>query len=535
MKVILWKDTKKNIENLMEKAENLFYAVDFPVSEGIEEAYISVDKKKVLYRAKVTEISEYNLPNAKKPAEKGKKKKDTRELMLKKKTGLKTVLHLESLEVLAPSIPSSDFSLGRNKINAVDSYYEATLERIVITQKEKYSSVIEGPVRQLIEKELDKGVVLPLHIAEMLTKIKKEKGQDFFNKILKRVEEDLEERQIDPFEAVGIIAAQSIGEPGTQMTMRTFHYAGVKEVDVTLGLPRLIEIVDARRTPSTPSMDIFLKDEYARDDDAVSRVIKDIENTSVIDVADVITDTDEMMVIIRPKRKLMDRRRIKEQDILDAMGSIKQITIIQKEKGDTSVDYADIEIKAQQESYKRLYQLQEQVKAVNIKGLQGIKRAVAVKERDGTYKLQTQGSNLKQVLEIEEVDAVRTTTNDIVEIANVLGIEAARNAILKESRDTLKEQSLDVDERHLMVVADMMTIEGQVRAVGRQGISGKKSSVLARAAFEITVKHLMRAGIVGETDTLTGVAENIIVGQPITLGTGAVDLVYRGNVPDKGE
>ncbi|WMT49648.1 MAG: DNA-directed RNA polymerase subunit A'' [Thermoplasmatales archaeon] len=528
MKVILWKDTKKNIDVLLEKSGNVAYAVDFPVSESIEEAYISVDKKRVTYRAKVASISSYEQQSEKKSNARGKKGKETGEVILKKKTGLKTIILLESLEELTPPIPSSDFNMGRNKINSVDSYYEADLERIVITQKEKYYSDIDSSVKQLIEKELDKGTVLPLSIAEKLISLKKEKGEEFFKKILKRVENDLEARQIDPFEAVGIIAAQSIGEPGTQMTMRTFHYAGVKEVDVTLGLPRLIEIVDARRTPSTPSMDIFLKPEYAKDEDAVSRVIKDIENTSIIDVADVITDTDEMTVIIRANKKLMDRRRIKLQDIMDAVSGIKLITVIQKENG-------DIEIKAQQESYKRLYQLQEQIKVVNIKGLPGIKRAVAVKERDGTYKLQTQGSNLKQVLEIEEVDAVRTTTNDIVEIANVLGIEAARNAILKESRDTLKEQSLDVDERHLMVVADMMTFEGQVRAVGRQGISGKKSSVLARAAFEITVKHLMRAGIVGETDPLTGVAENIIVGQPITLGTGAVDLVYRGNGPDKGE
>ena len=528
MKVILWKDTKKNMEMLLEKSGNVSYAVDFPVSEGIDEAYISVDKKKVTYRAKIGSISSYEPQTEKKSDAKGKKKKETEEVMLKKKTGLKTIIRLESLEELTPPIPASDFNMGRNKINSVDSYYEADLDRIIITQKEKYYSEIDSSVKQLIEKEMEKGTVLPLSIAEKLISLKKEKGEEFFKKILKRVENDLEARQIDPFEAVGIIAAQSIGEPGTQMTMRTFHYAGVKEVDVTLGLPRLIEIVDARRTPSTPSMDIFLNPEYARDDEAVSRVIKDIENTSIIDVADVITDTDEMTVIIRPNKKLMDRRRIKVQDIMDAVSGIKLITVIQKENG-------DIEIKAQQESYKRLYQLQEQVKVVNIKGLQGIKRAVAVKERDGTYKLQTQGSNLKQVLEIEEVDAVRTTTNDIVEIANVLGIEAARNAVLKESRDTLKEQSLDVDERHLMVVADMMTFEGQVRAVGRQGISGKKSSVLARAAFEITVKHLMRAGIVGETDSLTGVAENIIVGQPITLGTGAIDLVYRGNGPDKGE
>ena len=530
MKVILWKDTKKNMD-LLEEHGRVSYAVDFPVDKSIEEAYISTDKKKVSFRAKILEKREYEPASAKvegtkkKSAQKGQKAED---LIMKKKTGLKTILVLDPLEKLTPPIPASDFNLGRNKIPSVDTFYEAELDKVIITHKVKYSEDIVPAVSALIQKEMEKGVVLPLSIAETLVKIKKDKGDEFFKKILKRVESELEARQIDPFEAVGIIAAQSIGEPGTQMTMRTFHYAGVKEVDVTLGLPRLIEIVDARRTPSTPSMDIFLKDEYAKDDEAVSRVIKEIENTSIIDVADIITDTDEMTVNIRPNKKLMDRRRINIQDIMEALDGIKLTTIIQNENG-------DIEVKAQQESYKRLYQLQEQLKVVNIKGLPGIRRAVAVKERDGKYKLQTQGSNLKQVLEIEEVDAVKTTTNDIVEIANVLGIEAARNAILKESRDTLKEQSLDVDERHLMVVADMMTFEGQVRAVGRQGISGKKSSVLARAAFEITVKHLMRAGIIGETDSLTGVAENIIVGQPITLGTGAVDLIYKGYKPDKGE
>jgi len=108
----------------------------------------------------------------------------------------------------------------------------------------------------------------------------------------------------------------------------------------------------------------------------------------------------------------------------------------------------------------------------------------------------------------------------------VLGIEAARNAILEEASSTLKEQGLSVDLRHLMLVADVMTNTGVVRAIGRHGISGEKSSVLARAAFEITTTHLLNAGVVGELDPLQGVAENIIVGQPITLGTGAVKLVY---------
>ena len=190
----------------------------------------------------------------------------------------------------------------------------------------------------------------------------------------------------------------------------------------------------------------------------------------------------------------------------------------------------EIIVKPQQESFKRLYQVQEQLKIQTIKGVPGIKRAIARMDQ-GTSKwiLYTQGSNLKEVLEIDEIDANRTYTNDIIEIAQVLGIEAARNSIFNEALRTLSEQGLEVDQRHLMLVADMMTFGSSVRAVGRQGISGRKSSVLARAAFEITTKHLLRAGLLGEVDPLTGVAENIIVGQPITLGTGAVNLVYRLN------
>ena len=532
MKSLGWKDQKAKMQSIAGK-ENFYYVVDFPVSSDVNEAYISVDKKKVLYYSKIKAI--VHLEEETVPKKKGKKKapEENIEEVLKKKTGLKTKLLLESLKELPVPIHSTDFKFGRKKLDSIDGPYEAILEKVKITQKDQYSSAIDPDVMELVISEKEKGIILPLNVSESLVRVKKERGNDFFKKILSRVEEELKERQIDPFEAVGIIAAQSIGEPGTQMTMRTFHYAGVKEVDVTLGLPRIIEIVDARRTPSTPSMDIYLKDEFAKDEDAVSRVIKDIENTSILDVADIATDTDEMKVTIRPSQKLMERRRIKEEDILNALNAIKGITINQKPS--TAEQASGIEVKAQQDSFKRLYQLQESLKVVNIKGLSGIKRAVAVKERDGTFKLQTQGSNLRQVLEIDEVDSVRTTTNDIVEIANVLGIEAARNAILRESRDTLKEQSLEVDERHLMVVADMMTFEGGVRAVGRQGISGRKSSVLARAAFEITVKHLMRAGIVGETDTLTGVAENIIVGQPITLGTGAVNLVYKGNRPARSD
>ena len=130
------------------------------------------------------------------------------------------------------------------------------------------------------------------------------------------------------------------------------------------------------------------------------------------------------------------------------------------------------------------------------------------------------------------MDRQRTTTNSVFEIYSVLGIEAARTAIIEEANRTLSEQGLNVDIRHIMLVSDVMTNEGVIQAIGRHGISGRKSSVLARAAFEITAAHLLRAAITGEVDELKGVAENIIVGQPITIGTGAVKTIYA---PPKGK
>ncbi|HIC23393.1 MAG TPA: DNA-directed RNA polymerase subunit A'', partial [Planctomycetes bacterium] len=131
--------------------------------------------------------------------------------------------------------------------------------------------------------------------------------------------------------------------------------------------------------------------------------------------------------------------------------------------------------------------------------------------------------------EFEAIDCSRTYTNNITEIHEYLGIEAARQAIINELQMTLAEAKLVVDVRHLLTIADVMTSEGEVRAIGRHGVSGTKHSILARAAFEVTVNHLLQAGVIGERDHLKGVAENIIVGQPISLGTGSVELFY---IPD---
>ena len=365
-------------------------------------------------------------------------------------------------------------------------------------------------------------------------------------KAIEAVVERFQKATVDPHESVGIIAAQSIGEPGTQMTLRTFHYAGVAEMNVTLGLPRLIELVDARRVPSTPMMTVYVLPPQRKDRAKVQAIALQIEVTTVPDVATVGTVVEELKVVVTPQTELLRARGIERADIersltesLDTRlfdirpgsgpGESKSIEILLKEKPEAP-PRTKKEEPVEEMPFRKLLQASEDAKATRIQGIQGIQRALIRREKD-EYVIYTEGSNLEAVLEIPGVDASRTTTNSVFEIYRVFGVEAARHALIHEANRTLAEQGLAVDIRHLMLVADVMTNEGDIRAIGRHGISGKKSSVLARAAFEITAAHLLHAAITGETDELKGVAENIIVGQPITLGTGAVNLIYRPTVP----
>jgi DNA-directed RNA polymerase subunit A" len=344
------------------------------------------------------------------------------------------------------------------------------------------------------------------------------KGQKL-KKVIELVVEEYHKHLVDPNESVGIVSAQSIGEPGTQMTMRTFHYAGVAEISVTLGLPRLIEIVDARRIPSTPMMTIYLKEDFKDDADEAKRVASSIEMTVLLDVATVETDLGNMQIVVKPDKKKLKSKNITLDQITSALKKERRLKAVVEKQGSSIV------LKPDEASFRRLQQTFEIVRDSKIKGVEGIKKAV-IRKGDEGYVIYTEGSNLAKMLELDDVDPVKTTTNSITEVFNVLGVEAARKSIIDEASHTLDEQGLTVDIRHIMLVSDMMTNDGDVKAIGRHGISGRKSSVLARAAFEITSSHLLKAGISGEVDSLDGVAENIIVGQPVTVGTGAVNLIY---------
>ena len=338
-------------------------------------------------------------------------------------------------------------------------------------------------------------------------------------KILDSVEDAYLRSLVEPGEAIGTVAAQSIGEPGTQMTLKTFHYAGVAELNVTLGLPRLIEILDARKNPASPYMTVYLEPKFAKDKEKAQEVQRMIELSTVESISDDITvDLALMQIKITLNNVLMTDKGISPELVVDKLSKLKKGEVLNNQN-EIIVDSKDLTID-------EIYKLNEKIRDLKLKGVKGISRVIMSRDQElDEWVLFTAGSNLPDVLSIPGVDPTRIKTNHIQEIRDTLGIEATRQAIIDEATGVLQEQGLDVDIRHIMLVSDIMTQDGSLRQIGRHGIAGEKESVLARASFEVTVKHLLNSAARGERDKLRGITENVIIGQIIPLGTGTVDLI----------
>ena len=352
--------------------------------------------------------------------------------------------------------------------------------------------------------------------------IKNDLSDDELRQLIIKLKNAYDRAYVEAGEAVGTVAAQSVGEPGTQMTMRTFHYAGVTELNVTLGLPRLIEIVDARKDIATPTMDIYFTEDKRTDEEFVRTLANQIGKNTINDiVSDFNLNYGTMEVeAVLDSKKIVEKRLDRDDIEARIEKAFKKVTI----NGDTVVVEPNPD-KSDKEHFviRELRLLADKVRDLPISGVKNIGKVI-IRRDETEFIIHTEGSNLEKILEIEGIDSKRTTTNNIFEIGEVLGIEAARQSIINEAQNTLSEQGLSVDVRHIMLVADIMTSEGVVKSIGRHGISGEKSSVLARAAFEETGKHLLNASVRGEVDDLTGIIENIIIGQPIPLGTGSVGV-----------
>jgi DNA-directed RNA polymerase subunit A" len=350
-------------------------------------------------------------------------------------------------------------------------------------------------------------------------------------------DEDLEEEQIEYLlnkiyinynnaivetsEPVGTVAAQSIGEPGTQMTLRTFHYAGVEEFSVTQGLPRLIEIVDARRFPSTPQMTVFLEEGYRESEETAIKVHNRIEQIRIAQIThDVDLDFVNWNIILNVIPEICENKGIEIDEIPEILKRYKKKGTIRREGNSIIIDPGI-------EDLQSLQKMREKILKKVVKGIRGIKRGLLTPVEDNTeWVIKTEGTNLQGVIQIEGVDNTRSVSNHIHEVEKLYGIEAARNMIIKESQKVLEQQGLDVDLRHLLILSDLMCNSGTIQSIGRHGISGSKSSVFARAAFEVTVNQLLDAGLYGEEERLLGIPENVIIGQVIPIGTGRTHVMF---------
>ena len=361
-------------------------------------------------------------------------------------------------------------------------------------------------------------------IEELRSSMPKGMSDTKLKKIMEAVYEEYKNAMVSPGEAVGLIAAESIGEPGTQMTLNTFHFAGVAELNVTLGLPRIIEILDGRKELENPMMEIYLKKPYAS-----GKKLEDLRNLALQIRETKLTDISKEFAIniadftIEVK---LDKEKMKELDLTNN----KVMDAISKQlKGYNIKDNRDLLVlkaRSKDDTFNDAYKTKEKIKNINIRGIKGVSQVMPVR-REEEFVIITAGSNLADVLQLEEADAYRTTTNNIFEIEQVLGIEAARQAIINEIFKVIESQGLNVDVRHIMLVADTMCVSGTLKGITRYGVVSEKSSVLARASFETPIKHIINAALVGEVDNLNSVVENVMINQHIPIGTGLPSLTVK--------
>ncbi|EER38140.1 DNA-directed RNA polymerase II [Histoplasma capsulatum H143] len=391
----------------------------------------------------------------------------------------------------------------------------------------------------------------------------------------------------NPGEMVGVLAAQSIGEPATQMTLNTFHFAGVSSKNVTLGVPRLKEILNVATNIKTPSMTVYQDPSRAMDKESVKQLRSVVEHTSlrsVTETTEIYYDPDIQSTVIEADRDMVESYFIIPEDVADDSSRqskwLLRIILSRPKLLDKSLTVQDVAMKIKDaypqdiavifsdnnadEQVIRIRQIQDSkqddddddteydvtlkkleshlLDTLTLRGVAGIERAfINEKSRvrvleDGSlhqsaddplckeWVLETSGSALGEVLTIPGVDTTRTYSNQFIEILEVFGIEATRTALLRELTQVLAFDGSYVNHRHLALLVDVMTSRGFLMAVTRHGINRADTGALMRCSFEETVEILLDAAAFAELDDCRGVSENLILGQMAPAGTGEFDV-----------
>jgi DNA-directed RNA polymerase II subunit RPB1 len=382
---------------------------------------------------------------------------------------------------------------------------------------------------------------------------------------------------VQPGDQVGIVAAQSIGEPATQMTLNTFHQAGVASKSaVTRGVPRLRELLKVTQNPKATSLTIYLKPEYRNNKDKAREVVQDLELTLLRNITDKVAiywDTNADETTIPEDASLLEFYKLFEEGLMADEGateawskwvlrlelnreemfnrniSIQEVVTVIKSQNDINVVYSDYnadklvmrirlpnkamsdkDTAAQLDDFTNLKKFQNKLlNSLVIRGLPGIKAVTfrndknSVEVVDGKYQqveqyvLDTDGSNFIQVMNHAAVDGTKLYSTNVWDVYEVLGIEATRAILFNEISGLF--ESVGVNYRHLCLLCDVMTRFGRLMSIDRYGINKNEIGTLAKASFEETQKILLKAALFGEVDPVTGVSANIMMGQPIRGGT----------------
>ncbi|GAK66175.1 beta and beta-prime subunits of DNA dependent RNA-polymerase [Moesziomyces antarcticus] len=452
------------------------------------------------------------------------------------------------------------------------------LERLVVIRG-------DDPISR--EAQLNATLLFKIHLRSYLcSKLVIERhhiNKEAWEWILGEIEGQFARSVANPGEMCGTLAAQSIGEPATQMTLNTFHYAGVSSKNVTLGVPRLKEIINCAENIKTPSVTVYLTEEYSQSQESAKVIQTALAHTTlqtVTSAVEVHYDPDPSATVIEEDKDFveaffaipdeeveaslerqspwllrleLDRAQMLDKDLTMADVASKisamfgqDIFVMHSEDNAEQLVLRirvvdnDPEKEAQGEEEIFLKNLASQMLAeIDLKGIKGIKKVYIVQQDNKTRRidpvtgdwrtvsewvLETDGSNLSEVLAVHGVDAIRTSCNNPVEIFRVFGIEAARNSLLKETRAVIEFDGSYVNYRHLALLCDIMTSQGALMAITRHGINRTNQGALMRCTFEETVELLIEAASMGDIDDCKGVAQNVLLGQMAPMGTGAFDL-----------
>ncbi|MBN2127007.1 MAG: DNA-directed RNA polymerase subunit A'' [Candidatus Diapherotrites archaeon] len=399
---------------------------------------------------------------------------------------------------------------------------EKAAKPVKVKREEEKKSKEAKPVREdfYTQGELMPKTHLPKSVTDEIEEYIKDKKitEKEKNKFTEYLEKKYDSLIVNPGEAVGIIAAQSLGEPGTQLTLRTKHFAGAAEVSVGSGIQRVEEIVDGRSKAKYPAMHIYLEEEFRKNKEKATNFAKLLIDVRILDVINVKENFDKKIIAIEMDEIKTSERNVDLKELEEKIRKGMKYTC-KKNKNTLTFELGKESLLKARKNLNKLLNSRMQ-------GVKGIEKII-VTEENNEFMIKTRGTNLKAVIKMPEVDGTRTTTNDIKEISKVLGIEAGRNSAMYELKKVLDDNGIAVDIRHIMLLADLMSYSGDIKGIVRTGITREKSSPFARAAFEETVKHLLEAAFKGEEEDLNGVVENIIVGQPIKVGTGTVTLEMK--------